>query len=197
MQSIFDSLGAAAGWAETHPLLFTMVIWPFVLGLFTLLLKPRTPEQYQEIARLSPRLADTLRFLAALGIDPIKLSTVFGEILRGGKAQPPPAGPSILPIVFFACALSLTQTSCAWWEKHHDQVIDILADKTKCALSKMNLPEDAIIQKCLLNPEDIPRIFPLLGVARAEMALEVSAARGEERAKVGAKAACSGDAGTP
>jgi hypothetical protein len=113
---------------------------------------------------------------------------VFGHELGSGV----PGMKKLLTVALMLGAMS-TLTGCAWLQKHGPSIVEIFADKSKCALQNMNLPNEEIIKRCLLTPEDIPRIIPLLGTARMEAAKEAADARNDERAKLGA-AAC-GDAG--
>lgn len=60
---------AVVAWGDRHPELMVALVWPIISALFNALFKPRTPEQY---AAMHPRVAEALRFVAAVGIDPVK-----------------------------------------------------------------------------------------------------------------------------
>lgn len=62
--------------AESHPVLFSALVWPLLTAMVTALFKPRTPEEY---AALPPKLAAFLRLIAALGLDPVKAVKIVQE----------------------------------------------------------------------------------------------------------------------
>ncbi len=78
-----DFLTALAAWADAHHALMLGLLWPFIMGLFTLICRPRSPEAYAAIAVHFPRLATFLQLVAALGIDP----KAFVDALKPTKNQ--------------------------------------------------------------------------------------------------------------
>lgn len=135
----------------------------------------------------------------------LALPGLFGS--KPADESPPPKGPGIketilppdelmrlaLRPIAVAC-LAACLAGCAWLQKHGDTLAEIATEKVQCALSNMNLPNEVLIKRCFLKPEDIPKILPLLGTAREEAAREAAGARADERAKLGA-GPC--DAGLP
>jgi hypothetical protein len=63
---MIDSIVA---WGDRHPELMIALVWPIVTALVNALFKPRSAEEY---AALHPRVAQVLRLVAALGLDPVK-----------------------------------------------------------------------------------------------------------------------------
>jgi hypothetical protein len=49
---------------------------------------------------------------------------------------------------------------------------DMLADKAKCAIANQNLPNEEILKRCLVQPEDAPRVLELVGTAREQAAMQ-------------------------
>lgn len=70
--------------AESHPVLFSALVWPLITAIVTALFKPRTPEEY---AALPPRLAAFLRLIAALGLDPVKAVKIVQEAATKEKPK--------------------------------------------------------------------------------------------------------------
>lgn len=186
----------AAVWAYNHP-----QFWPLVLALVAWLGKPRTPAEYAKIAARAPtafwsRWVEVMRLVGALGLDPIKAVKVIRKIAESFKKDddgppPPPSGPSVMTplLVFISLCLALTQTSCsaAKWEAFGK---DLLADKTRCAMTYMDLSRDEVIKKCAINWDDIDRIWDLVSQARQDRdkAAEQAAARAKYDAELAASA---------
>lgn len=115
---------------------------------------------------------------------------VFGHELGSGL----PGVKKVLGVALLLIPLSTT--SCALFNKQNAPgTVDLIADKTKCALTNLDLPFEAIVVKCLLTAEDIPRVLPLFTAAKDEAQRAATAAREDERAKLRASG-CS-DAGAP
>lgn len=91
------NLSSISHWAEAHPTLVALVVVPLCTAVFNLLLKPKTPEQYEKIAAISPRLAALLQLVGALGVDPTKAAKIFVEKIINTPNPPPPSGPSRVP----------------------------------------------------------------------------------------------------
>jgi hypothetical protein len=91
------NLSSISHWAEAHPTLVALVVVPLCTAVFNLLLKPKTPEQYEKIAAISPRLAAFLQLVGALGVDPTKAAKIFVEKIVNTPNPPPPSGPSRVP----------------------------------------------------------------------------------------------------
>lgn len=75
-------------WVEAHPVFASVVFWPLVTALVTLLFKPRTPEEYAALAVNHPRLAQLLRLVGALGIDLPKVLQVLGDLAKRVRKVP-------------------------------------------------------------------------------------------------------------
>jgi hypothetical protein len=116
---------------------------------------------------------------------------VFGHELLSGVP-----GVKRLLVVAFVVLGPTTLVGCAWLEKRGPTLMELLAEKTKCALENMNLPNEEILKRCAIQPGDAERVLELVGKAREEAAREAAAARADERAKLSAAAgACAPDAG--
>ncbi len=115
---------------------------------------------------------------------------VFGHELGSGVP-----GVKKLLAIGFLVVVSPSLMGCAWLQKNKGEIVELLANEAQCALANMNLPDEAIIQKCVLTPANLPKVLDLLGTAREEAARETAAARSDERAKIGARS-CT-DAGKP
>lgn len=63
-----------------HPLLWQLGALPLVTALVTWVFKPRSPEQY---AALPPRVAATLKLIAAVGWDAPKILEAIGQLVSG------------------------------------------------------------------------------------------------------------------
>ena len=82
---------AVATWVRLHPVFAAFVFWPILTATITVLLKPRTPQEYATIASRSPswlwpRVAAGLQLVGALGLDPVKVLKVLAKIIRGTGA---------------------------------------------------------------------------------------------------------------
>lgn len=84
-------------------------------------------------------------------------------LMKDESKNEPPKIP-ILPFLLILTAAPLV--SCT--KQQSALLVDLLADKTKCAIVNMDLPNDEIAKRCLLDPQDLLRIIPLLGEARAQ-----------------------------
>jgi hypothetical protein len=69
-------------WTDAHPVVMALLIWPLVSAILVFLCTPRTEEEY---ARMNPRLAATLKLIAALGIDPLKALEALQQITERRK----------------------------------------------------------------------------------------------------------------
>lgn len=165
-----------AAWAEAHPALMTAVAWPFVLGIVTVMFKPRSPEEYAAIAQNWPRLAATLQLIGALGVDPVKVTKALKKIVL-------PRGPSALIVVLIAAP---TLSGCAWWAKHGPTVLDLITDNVMCVMGKPDVPIDRALAECSVREENAPKVVEIVSAHRRQ----VAAART-------ASAPMCGDAGVP
>lgn len=175
-------------WVELHPVFATLIVWPVVTGLLNFFFKPRTPEQYELIAKISPRLAALLQLIGAAGFDPVKTIATMKKLAQGAvekrsSVKPPPTPPTgfppvamILVATMFGGALLTSTIGCT--PKGVVNFFDLLMDKTRCALVNQDLPDDQIIAKCALNPEDVPKILAIVSESRkaAKAAAEKAAA---------------------
>ncbi len=75
-------------WIQANPVLFSVVLWPFITAIFTQLFKPRTAAEY---AAMNPRVAAVLRGIGALGIDAPKLLESLRLVVTGGLPAGAPA----------------------------------------------------------------------------------------------------------
>lgn len=65
-----NKLEAIPAWIEAHPVVTSLIILPALMAIVNFFLKPRTEEEYAEIAAESPRFASFLRLLRKLFPDP-------------------------------------------------------------------------------------------------------------------------------
>lgn len=105
--------------------------------------------------------------------------------------------PGVKKILSFAVVIGFAAnlSACAWWQKHGPTLVDLLAEKTKCALARMDLSDEIIIRECAITSDDVPRILELVSTARDEAARQVSVAVAVERHRVSASTCA--DAGAP
>ncbi len=82
-------------WMREHHEFMSLIAWPLMTALVTLIFKPRTPEQYEALAQHWPRLARALILIAALGFDPIKATKAARQLVDG--KPDPKKSPSIPP----------------------------------------------------------------------------------------------------
>lgn len=144
---------------------------PLIGALVTFLCKPRTPAQYESIAKTSPRLAAALQLFAAIFPDPVKAAKVLTKVITGRNDSlppPPPVGPVSgewpttpkrggLPRAFdpawqsvgvlaigVVCAASLT--GCAFLEKHAKDALSVA--QIACILANQTAPDSKVAQIC-------------------------------------------------
>lgn len=182
-----NTLTALAAWANDNRALFLAISWPFLLGLFTLICKPKTPEQYAAIAKVSPRLAGLLQFIGTLGIDPTKAATVFVQKIAKGNveplpvAPPPPSGPSVLPLIplGLVALFAISNAACA----RVLAAADLFAEKAQCAVAHQNLTDAQIVTECAIEPGDVDKVLAIVGDARNQSALEANHAAAIQQQK--------------
>jgi hypothetical protein len=167
-------LASIQAWAEAHPALVALVLIPLGTAIFNLLFKPKTPEQYATIAAVSPRLAAFLQLMGALGVDPDKAwKIVSGKIVKG---TPSTKGQALVLLVGALCLSTSACSPKAW------SALDVLSRAIQCAVANQNLPDDFILKKCEIGPEDIERVLTIVAVSRVEAANESIAAAGVQAA---------------
>jgi hypothetical protein len=110
---------------------------PIIGALVTFLVKPRTPEAYEKIAKISPRLAAALQLFAALFPDPVKAAKVATKLLTGrndgGKSNPPPPMLPVLALVLIAPMLTGCPSPASDPTAHESAVIVQLAHGVELA----------------------------------------------------------------
>lgn len=72
------SLMGALEWLRANPALSMLLVY-LVLGVVSALFKPRTAEEY---AKMPPWIAATLKFVAAIGLDPVKVVEALVSIMK-------------------------------------------------------------------------------------------------------------------
>ncbi len=109
MKQTLDRLDAfLAGvwpWVVAHPVFASLIFWPVITALVTWLFKKRTPEEFAEMAKESPRKAQFLRLIGALGIDVPKVLQVLGDIVNSV-----PKGMGV--VLFLSAAVAFSATAC-------------------------------------------------------------------------------------
>jgi len=76
------------GWVSSH----LTVIWPFVSGLFVLLLRTRTSAEWIELGESNARLQGFIKFLRGAGLDPVKAVEGLKQFLSGKAKLDPEQG---------------------------------------------------------------------------------------------------------
>lgn len=175
----------ACAWIENHPIIASALIWPFVSGVFNFFFKPRTPEAYSMIAKFSPRLAAFLQLMGALGFDGVKAAATIKKMAKGvvearssvkpPPMPPPPSIPFVL-IVFGALTLGALNEACFLSPNQQSTLVDILANKIKCAIINQEKSNEEILKTCAVEPGDVPRVIDALTESRkaAKAAVERS-----------------------
>ena len=182
-------LAAAWAWAKLHPEL----VWPIISGLFVLLFKKRSPEEYAALAARHPvwffaRFAAFTQLVGALGIDPMKAAAAVAKIFWGTDKPPssPPSGPSALVVLVFGAVLSVSAAGCSFFTAQNAQKL-IDAGKVACIV------EHAFIDDATMNA-----VCDLVTLAEREAAKDIARMHretvGRRMATIRAEA-CS-DAGT-
>lgn len=177
---MFEKLIAAA---EAHPLLMAALIWPFVTAILTVLFKPRSAEEYAELAKNWPRLAAFWRFLGAIGLDIPKAVQSLQEFIK-------PRGPML---VFAMLGLVLTTTSCTPGQRAVARtVLGII--ETTCIIAHQDLPDEEVAKVCGLAGPFIEPMKDVLAESRRVTAREAAfaAARQLELDTQREKAGCGG-----
>lgn len=96
MQEILARAGAYAHAIQAFLAAHPEIAVPLIGALVTFLCKPRTPAEYESIAKTSPRLAAGLQLFAAIFPDPVKAAKVASKLVTGRNDSlppPPPVGP--------------------------------------------------------------------------------------------------------
>lgn len=76
-----SALETIGRWLADHPMLLVQL----AIGIATVLLQPRTEEQWATLRASWPRLAGALQLAHALGISPASVAEGLRKLLRGGK----------------------------------------------------------------------------------------------------------------
>jgi len=137
---------------------------PLIGALVTFLVKPRTPEQYERIAKFSPRLAAGLQLFAALFPDPVKASKVATKLLTGkgddGKSLPPPPTLSVIALVVIAPML----TGCALLQQHAKDALSVA--QIGCIIANQFEPDSKVAEICQIADDYFEPMQRVLGDAR-------------------------------
>jgi hypothetical protein len=65
--------------------LWAVFIWPAITGIFNVLFRTRTPEEWVERGEKYPRFAAVTRLIRAIGWDPVKMVQAIGQFVAGGN----------------------------------------------------------------------------------------------------------------
>jgi len=175
-----------------HPVFTFIILWPPVSALITVIFKPRTPEQYAKMAAKYPtwfwtRIAALLQLIAAAGFDPVKINKIVRKFMLGSVEERTSKRPPPLGLILLVGWLGLSEVACT--TKQLVRATELTADNAQCALDNMDLPEEQMIVKCVLRPENVEAIMRIIRnerSARAKLSLEAL-----ERGKLeGAKLSC-------
>lgn len=60
-------------------------VWPAFTGVFNVVLRTRTPEEWVARGERYPRFAAVTRLMRAVGWDPVKMVQALGELTSGAK----------------------------------------------------------------------------------------------------------------
>ena len=61
------------------------LVWPAFTGLFNVVFRTRTPEEWVERGEKHPRFAAVTRLMRAVGWDPVKMVSAIGQFVAGAK----------------------------------------------------------------------------------------------------------------
>lgn len=173
-----DLLSLLGGWAEAHPTMSAVVVIPALTAVFNLIFKPKTPDQYAQIAAVSPRLAGFLQMMGALGVDGEKASRIFFEKIVKGPPKPPrgpssvpssyPPPPSVPPsaaraaLVGICLSLGIATNGCSLLTKQTAKTaLDAVA--VACIFQSELADESALADACEVAHDLIPLIKKLIG----------------------------------
>lgn len=111
-------------------------------------------------------------YVGAYGLAVIGLLAQASKLFPGG-GPPPPAGPSVLPVLLAIFALATIESACTprgiW------SATQLLARKIDCAIAHQDLPNARIIAECAIDPADAEDVLAIVGRSRT-----VSASRAVE-----------------
>lgn len=87
------NLHTVSAWLEAHPHAQAVAFW-LALGVITVIVKPRTPEQYARMASRRPvwlfsRITALWVLIGSLGLDPLKTATALAKVITGSFTPPP------------------------------------------------------------------------------------------------------------
>jgi hypothetical protein len=74
-------MDAAIQFWNDHQVTITAITLWLLSGIFNFLTRFKTPEEWVEFGERYPRIQNVIRAIRALGLDPVKLISVLGEIL--------------------------------------------------------------------------------------------------------------------
>jgi len=87
------NLHTVSAWLEAHPHAQAISFW-LLLGLVTVIVKPRSAEEYARMASRRPvwlfsRLTALWVLIGSLGLDPLKTAAALGKLVTGSFTPPP------------------------------------------------------------------------------------------------------------
>ena len=100
-----------------------------------------------------------------------------------GKPPTPPVLPILmlfvawLGVLSFSDRVSVSPGIVGCNTRQVLTVLDILADKIKCAVENQDLPDEAILAKCAVQPNDAQRVLTVVGESRASARKAVARAQ--------------------
>jgi len=71
---------------EEHGVMVLATLWLVLSAVINSLLRTRTPEGWVELGMNYPRLAAVIKFLRAIGVDPVKAVKAIAQLISG-KAE--------------------------------------------------------------------------------------------------------------
>ena len=166
-------------WVEAHPVFASMVVWPLITALVTLLFKPRSPEEYAALAVNHPRVAQFLRLVGALGIDLPKVLQVLGDLSK----RVPKA-----PLVLLVAVSLVGLDGCALFAPANLPKTELVAKDIACILEHAFVDDSTLNTVCqLFTPAQQAAAKEFAAIHRATVATRMSAMRVESCADGGAK----------
>lgn len=158
-----DILARIAAFAEANPLLMTVIVWPIVTAILNSLLRKRTEEERAELRKTSPRYAEFVRLIGALGLDPGKALEALKHLIAG--TRPPPSGGATPLLVLSGAALCLSMAGCT--PQARAILLETLARKIQCGVLHQDLADKDILAKCAVQEEDAKAVLDAVGTSRS------------------------------
>jgi len=167
---LVEFLAKVKAFANDNPIFMAAIVWPIVSGILNSVLRKRTEEERAELRAKHPRYAEFVRIVGALGLDPGKAFEALKNLVLGGPPKGPPSGGAGAVIVgTMAIVLAVGATGCTPEARARliESVTRELAREIECGIANQDLPNDALIPKCGVSPENRDAFLGAVGTSRA------------------------------